>query len=232
MNRLCIDCGSSRIKWGLFGQGRWLVKGIHSDLDEIRDAWKQLEAASAIGSNVAGRAMQESIESLRPDLEFSWIESKPDQCGVRNGYEKPAQLGSDRWAALIAARQHLPEGGLVVDLGTAATIDVLSSDGTFEGGLILPGFSAMKEAIEKRTVLKNDEGRFSFPPKNTMDAVHTGAIAALCGAVEKISRMTGFDRCVATGGDAKFVLPHLDMNAIMVDNLVLEGLVLISGDGA
>ena len=232
MNRLYIDCGSSRVKWGLFGRGCWLARGAHSDLEEIKAAWKHLEAASAIGSNVAGRALQESLESLRPDLEFSWIESKPDQCGVKNGYERPAQLGSDRWAALIAARPHLPEGGLVVDLGTAATIDILDREGAFEGGVILPGFSAMKEAIERKTVLKNDEGHFSFPPKNTSDAMHAGAIAALCGAVEKISRMTGLDRCVATGGDAEFVLPHLDMNAIMVDNLVLEGLVLISGDGA
>ncbi len=230
MNRLYIDCGSSRIKWGLFGKGGWLVNGTHSDLGEIRDAWKLLEAESAIGSNVAGLAMQQSLESLRPDLEFSWIASKSNQCGIKNGYEKPDQLGSDRWAALIAAKAHLPEGGLVADCGTAATIDILNRDGLFEGGLILPGFSAMKTAIEKRTVLKNDEGRFSFPPKNTRDAMHVGAIAALCGAIEKVSRMSGFNQCVLTGGDANSILPHLDMKAILVDNLVLEGLVLLSGD--
>lgn len=230
MNRLYIDCGSSRIKWGLHGQNRWLATGVHSDPGEIKAAWKTLEAASAIGSNVAGRIMQESIESMRPDLEFSWIESKAAQCGIQNGYEKPAQLGSDRWAALIAAKPHLPEGGLVVDCGTAATIDILEKDGTFEGGLILPGFSAMKTALEQGTVLKIEEGHFAFPAKTTKDAIHAGAIAALCGAVEKVSRMSGFNQCVVTGGDANFILPHLDMKAILVDNLVLEGLVLISGD--
>lgn len=232
MNRLFIDCGNSRVKWGIRGSEGWLIKGSHSDRKALGRAWKTLEADSAIGSCVAGRAMRESIESLRPDLKFSWIESRTSQCGIENGYEKPAQLGSDRWAALIGARSFLPEGGLVADCGTAATIDILNGDGKFEGGIILPGLSAMKDAIAQKTGLDLDEGRFSFPPRNTSDAVLSGGILALCGAIDKISRMTGFKRCVLSGGDAKILLPHLDMEAILADNLVLDGLVLISGDDA
>ena len=76
-----------------------------------------------------------------------FIGAREKQCGVRNGYAKPAQLGSDRWAALIAAWHLVQRKCLVVDSGTATTIDTLSGQGEFVGGLILPGVELMQRSL-------------------------------------------------------------------------------------
>src|SRR4051794_2109068 len=76
-----------------------------------------------------------------------WINAAAYQCGVRNYYEEASQLGSDRWAALIAAWQQQRQGCLVVDAGTATTIDALSDTGEFLGGIITPGVDLMQKAL-------------------------------------------------------------------------------------
>ena len=232
MNLLAIDSGNSRIKWGLHGPGGWVVRGASDQdrLDELAFAWKNLQPASVIGSNVAGKDIQDRIEAQLSGFAFTWVEAKRSQCGVLNGYTVPGQLGPDRWAALIGARKLLATGGLVVSLGTALTVDILNRDGKFEGGIIAPGLQTMLDALKRSTRLDPATGHFAFPATNTSDAVLSGAILALAGTIDKISRIRGNPECLLNGGDAELVFPHLETRARVVDNLVLEGLVLISGD--
>lgn len=229
---LLIDSGNSRIKWGLHDGKSWVALGHcgRENPDELASAWKTLAPSSALGSNVAGIEAQAAIESLLPEIEFEWISARSSQCGVRNGYTIPEQLGSDRWAALIAAKSLLPDGGIVVGLGTAMTADILSREGRFEGGIIMPGLKAMTDSLKKGTKLDFDEGRFDFPAKSTADGVSTGAVLALSGAIEKISRLRGNPQCLIFGGDAPLVVPHLEMKATLAENLVLEGLLMIAGE--
>lgn len=232
MNLLAIDSGNSRIKWGLRGPGGWIVRGAsdQAGIEELALAWESLQPASVIGSNVAGKAIQDRIEALLPGSAFTWIEAQRSQCGVLNGYTVPGQLGPDRWAALIGAKKLLAMGGLVVSLGTALTVDILDRDGKFAGGIIAPGLQAMLDALKRSTRLDPSAGHFAFPPKNTDDAVWSGAILSLAGTIDKISRLRGNPECLLNGGDAELVLPHLETRTRIVDNLVLEGLVLISGE--
>ena len=234
MNLLAIDSGNSRIKWGLHGPGGWVVRGASNQdrLDELAFAWKNLQPASVIGSNVAGKDIQDRIEAQLSGFAFTWVEAKRSQCGVLNGYTVPGQLGPDRWAALIGARKLLATGGLVVSLGTALTVDILNCDGKFEGGIIAPGLQTMLDALKRSTRLDPATGHFAFPATNTSDAVMSGAILSLAGIIDKISRIRGNPECLLNGGDAELVFPHLETRARIVDNLVLEGLVLISGDKA
>ena len=80
-----------------------------------------------------------------------------ERCGVRNLYERPEQLGPDRWAALIAARAlHSSGPALVVNAGTATTVDMLSGDGRFLGGSILPGVELMRFVEDQMIERRND----------------------------------------------------------------------------
>ena len=230
MKKLLIDCGNSRIKWGLREAGNWLALGnsVHGELDELASVWKKLPPCCAIGSNVAGKAVQDSLEALLPGTRFEWIRASASRCGVTNGYPDPVRLGSDRWAALIAAKKLLPDGGIIIAAGTALTVDILDDEGNFEGGYIMPGLATMLDSLSRTTCLEPGEGHFAFPAKNTDDAVLSGAILALSGAIEKISRLQGNPECLIFGGDAALLLPHLGARVRMTDNLVLEGLAEIS----
>src|SRR5665811_873452 len=104
-------------------------------------------------SNVAGEEVARHIRNIKvgQSASFNFIVAREMQCGVRNGYSNAGQLGSDRWAALIAA-WHLVRGKcLVVNCGTAITIDTLSEEGKFLGGLILPGVDLMRRSLVAAT---------------------------------------------------------------------------------
>ncbi|HQT26425.1 MAG TPA: type III pantothenate kinase [Burkholderiales bacterium] len=230
--KLFVDSGNSRVKWGMHDGEKWVALG-KSDRDGFKGLallWKKFSPYSALGSNVAGSKVQESLEECIPSICFNWIKSEKSRCGVENAYDIPEKLGTDRWAALIGARKLLPEGGLVIGAGTALTADILSAEGRFEGGIIAPGLKTMNASLKGSTRLDFGQGHYAFPPKNTNDAVMTGAILCLSGAIEKLSRSLGNPQCLIHGGDAKRLLPHLDEKVKIEENLVLEGLLLLSGD--
>ncbi len=190
-----------------------------------------------IGANVAGEDVRAKIQEAL-GMEPAWVSARSEQCGVRSGYAQPAQLGADRWAALIGAR-HLVQGACVVaNAGTTMTVDALSADSIFLGGFIVAGFELMRDTLARNTAqLKRQDGRFAFFPDNTGDAIASGAINALAGAVERMvnfMRATGEDEPVVlvSGGGAQHLLPYLRGDVRPVDNLVLEGLARIgSSDG-
>src|SRR5689334_3601172 len=127
---LAVDCGNSRLKWGLRENGAWLKTGSVpvGQLAGLERTWRNVAAAeTVVVANVAGRAVRRRLDAVfaRRSLVPTWVEAKRRQCGVVNGYGKPAQLGADRWAALIGAWSMLRGPCLVVGAGTATTVDVL-----------------------------------------------------------------------------------------------------------
>jgi type III pantothenate kinase len=163
-----------------------------------------------------------------------WISALAEQCGVRNRYQTPTQLGSDRWAALVAARKLAQSAVLVVNAGTAITVDALSAQGDFLGGLIVPGIKLMMEAVSTKTAgARAEQGEFQAFPTNTMDAIYSGALQAALGAIERMRAemvAAGYDepRCILSGGGAPLLQERIAMPVRRVDNLVLEGLVRIA----
>ena len=193
-------------------------------------------AARGLVSNVAGAQVGETLrracESRGTRLEF--IASQPGQLGVTNGYRDPSQLGTDRWAALIAAHRVGPGHKLVVNAGTALTIDALTADGRFRGGMIVPGPALMRRSLDRGTAgLRLTEGAFAEFPASTPDAITTGAIQACAGAVERMRDAMAGAGCapsqvVLSGGSAPELAPHLPIAATIRENLVLDGLLLIA----
>lgn len=239
MNILAIDAGNTRVKWGWAESGRWVR------LSWVPTAEVRLLAAAladlpppdrTVVSNVAGTTVGEGIRAAVEPLRAApvWIKGAAQQCGVRSSYADPAQLGSDRWAALIGAWQLFHGPCVVASVGTTMTVDALTGDGLFLGGLIVPGFDLMRESLARNTAqLKMEEGAYTYFPDRTADAIVSGATNALAGAVERMLRFlaeTGERDAlvVLSGGGAEALAPRLNARAEVVDNLVLEGLACIA----
>jgi len=234
---LAVDCGNSRLKWGLHENGGWRKTGTVpvSELARLEKSWRRLASVDkVIVANVAGQAVRRRLEAIfaRRSMVAVWAKAKRRECGVTNGYGQPMQLGADRWAALIGAWSILRGPCLVVTAGTATTVDVLRGDGRFVGGAILPGLELMKRSLARNTAgLPLARGRFAAEPRNTADAIETGCLLAQVGAIERaFAPMERGAACVIAGGAAHRIARHLSIPVRLVDNLVMEGLVRIAED--
>ena len=118
------------------------------------------------------------------------------------------------------------------------TVDALSDTGEFLGGIIVPGFELMKKALTTNIItLQNQEGEFSDFPNNTANAIHSGTVHALVGTVNRMSELFSvtlghMPKCIISGGASQQLMSELNMDASVVDNLVLEGLVLIAEENS
>jgi type III pantothenate kinase len=233
MTVLCVDCGNTRLKWGLREGGRWLAMDALpiADVGRLREALPT-KSSRVVACNVAGPAVEAQLEALAADLgvSLSMARSQARQCGVTNSYENPAQLGADRWAALIGARGLHTGPCLVVSSGTATTIDVLDADGVFQGGLILPGLELMRTALARNTAgLPHAMGEFRELPRNTDDAIVSGCLNATLGAIERMFGSLKDDAlCLLSGGAANPIALQVSIPYRGVPNLVLEGLARIA----
>lgn len=236
-NILAIDMGNTRTKWGLFDGNNWVETGSIANADirntaDLSALWARLPAFDrAVVSSVANDALGETLQSsLQKPVQF--IRPAANACGVVNGYESPAQLGSDRWAAIVAAWDLTRAACVVVSAGTALTVDALSPRGEFMGGLISPGLSAMKSSLLANTAgISSTQGDWQSFPINTADAVHTGALTAMAGVVNamwlRLAHIGARPCLIMTGGDALELNGALSDQAEIRPNLVLEGLLLL-----
>ena len=232
---LCLDAGNTRLKWGLFDADLNQRAGgalAYADLDAL----DLPPARLAVLANVAGADIGVRIEArlARLGLPLHRAVSAVAQCGVTSAYDNPTQLGVDRWAALIGARGRHIGPCLVVMAGTATTADRLDADGTFRGGLILPGLDLMRAALTRNTAqLGLEAGEFRALPTNTADAIMSGCLNAQAGAIERQFAPMAHEpgaRCLLGGGAAPALEALLTVPFQRVDTLVLEGLARIGRD--
>ena len=236
---LVVDAGNTRLKWGLHDGHGWVRRGVleNASIARLEHDWEKLPAPQQIVvCNVAGADVKAALENFLKRWQATprWVVSQAQECGVTNRYAVPAQLGPDRWAALIAARHQTGQACVVVNAGTAVTVDALTKDGMFLGGLILPGLGLMHAALSDGTAgVRAENGHLEKFPANTADAVYSGALQAAAGAVERMAReleQAGEAGCVTvlSGGSAAELAPLLNSTTRVVDNLVLEGLLIIA----
>ncbi len=236
---LTIDAGNSRVKWGAFAHGAWLAQEAAQpeEITQLAARWKALGVpVTIVVSNVAGDTVRAALEhQLRQfPIAASWIKSSASAHGVRNHYRNPAQLGVDRWMALIGARR-LQRGPCVVVLsGTALTADALTANGEFLGGLIAPGLRAMMDALAVTTAgVKISSGDYEVFPRETRHAVATGAIASARGCIAHVREQMkqaghGEATVLLSGGAASVLAAHVAAPLVTVENLVLEGLLTVA----
>ncbi len=236
---LLLDAGNTRLKWALVEAGAWVDQGsaTYADLSGLVPALQR--ATCCYVASVVRKQDRDRVEELvsRHVKDIVWLASEARFGDVRNAYAEPSQLGVDRWLGLIAARARSKDATLVVSVGTAMTVDALEASGGFSGGVIVPGVGLMRQALTQGTAgVAEVEGRCVAFPRSTADAVESGIMAALSGAVNRqygrLRDVAGdAPRCIVTGGDAARLMPHLDMDVEHAPALVLEGMALVASEG-
>ena len=239
---LAIDAGNSRVKWGWHDGSAWtsiatvsLIEFAASSDHVNPFSMTHDDPERIVISNVAGDGAHQLLVNWTSVFEAEplWLRADAERCGVRNRYDRPEALGPDRWAALIAARAIHNGASLVVNAGTATTVDMLTEDGTFLGGAILPGVELMRFVLHEHTGrLPIQEGVHRETPRNTIDAIETGCRHAQAGAVERMYRvfrdLAPAPLCIVAGGAGRTLVDQLSMPRRYVENLVLDGLARIA----
>ncbi len=246
---VALDLGNTRVKWAvhpggtpvadrILGSGAVAPEAIES-LPGHWSAWglpDEVVACSVAGS-VAEAAVERMAHSLAVPLRL--LRPVAQAGGVSNLYGAPASLGADRWAALVGARARVGPGvpALVVDAGTAMTVDALSADGRFLGGLIVPGHDLMCASLARGTArLPSASGRYVPFPRSTDDAIVSGALQAMAGAILRTRQAMldageGAPALLLTGGSAPLLAPLLEGLAVrQVPLLVLEGVLVLAAE--
>lgn len=249
---LLIDAGNTRVKWALVEAGAalgvWRAHGAvpHASLEQLQMEWSEVIGDGAISrvliANVAGAALRVHLEyvlqkTLPKDFALyacEWFASQSDLAGLHNNYRNPAQLGCDRFAAAIAGHALSPGRAIVVaNCGTATTIDAITADGVFLGGMILPGLGLMASSLARNTAQLPQIAQDGKLPAgfadNTDDAILSGCLAAQSGAIEHACALHGAAECIISGGASPYIAPMLKAPYRIVDNIVLIGLHAVVG---
>jgi type III pantothenate kinase len=244
---LLVDIGNSRIKWcarnarspGRLRAAVYDKENVSACLDT---EWHKLKKPGKIFvANVSGRAVARQLgrwTKARWNIKPYFATVSAVSGKVRNAYTDPAQLGVDRWLALLAAWHKYGAATCIVDCGTAVTIDGLDGTGKHLGGLILPGVNMMQQALYQNTCgLSAQATRRVLPglARNTSEGIVTGCTMAIVALIERSVKIlkknvTGRLICVITGGAAKEIMPLLAVKFTHDPLLVLEGLVVMFED--
>lgn len=235
--RLAIDAGNTRIKWAL-GEGP--VQAIaHRGCDlaaRLGASWQGLPRPQAVHvASVAGEAVDLAIEAAAracwPGVALDFLHSRAACCGVRLAYAEPQRFGVDRLAALVAA--HAREKGrplIVVDAGSAITVDAMDAAGRHLGGLILPGLGLLQESLPSSLAGQAAPGG---DPALALQADTQAALAAgvrcmhiggVLRAIEVARAEAGMEaRLYLTGGDAPMLAEAVGAGHVLHPRLVLDG---------
>ena len=247
---LLMDIGNTRIKWGvlenkaLSGIGSLLTP--HSSIFDLKPLFMSVpsDVKSIVASCVLSKKTQIKLaESFFDNFELAieFIEPKSRFSGLTNGYTNPSKLGADRWAAMVGAHNEFGGNILVVDMGTAITIDYINAEGVHKGGQILPGLKSFFNILDQSTCNINTKININDTAikeierwgKNTDDAIISGAMSAISGAINaavfSFKIEDSMPSVILTGGDAIYFKDVFDYSLSYRPNLVLEGLAKISG---
>ncbi len=243
-----VDVGNTHIKWGRC-EGE-VVREIISLPPDCADPWKRQWEKWSIsrGSSwaIAG------VHPSRCNMLLEWLQNQGvsitvldshDQLPLKTRHENPETTGIDRLLNAVAANSKRPKesAAVIVDAGSAVTVDYLDEGGRFCGGAIFPGFGLMAKALHHFTAkLPRVEIRRIPEPSgaNTIQAIEVGVYWSVVGGIEKL---VGFHRqnnpsqleIFLTGGDASILNEGLsDKNQFRLwPGMTLTGILLSANHG-
>jgi type III pantothenate kinase len=242
MKMLLIDLGNTRIKWA-YREGETLsTEGfiLNTDFNQLLQQLSALPHRPEIihGCTVGAPELAHQLDIFcqsQWQRAIQWLQVSREALGIHNGYRYLEQQGPDRWAAVLGARSLFPDKALLIaSAGTALTVDALTEDNEFLGGMILPGLRLMKSALAQQTErLTISDGAFHDFPRCTTDAIQTGCLSALAGSImamhARLALRGDTPLCILSGGDAAAIAPLLTAyQPIIAEQLVLHGLAALA----
>lgn len=251
-NILLVDAGNTCLKSASLNEAKIFEKNsILYEKHSPIECFKDLIQANSQSINkillvsVQGEEFANQAKEFADDAGLALVNiASLSQLGeLKNAYENPEQLGADRFVAMIAAYNYA-EGKpcIVIDCGTAVTIDAIDATGQHLGGLILPGLRVCSNSLLKGTqqleLNSQHNTSNSLLAKNTSQAILSGSYYGLSGAInetcskiqkEMTNQLKRQDVVkIICGGDAVLLLPQLSRDFQIQTDLVMNGLKLIA----
>jgi type III pantothenate kinase len=236
---IVVDVGNTRVKWGLCSSEQvWSVASLSPDdadawLAQCRE-WKLEPTQHWI---VAG------VHPARRDALIAWLKERGGSVDVLNTLEQlpikvdvevPAKVGIDRLLNAVAANRRRQEhvAAILVDVGSAVTVDYVDGTGAFRGGAIFPGFALMAKALHQYTALlpiAHLDEAVKLPGTSTTHAIQAGVLHAVIGGVERLiaeyqHRIPAAFEIFLTGGDCKMLASKLHRPVHLWPEMTLEGI--------
>ena len=246
---LVIDIGNTNIVLGLYrGQDLAASWRVSTDARRMPDEYAALlHSLFALRGLSAKDVQAVAIASVVPPLitTFQELIERFFDChpfivgpgvktGVRVQFENPKEVGADRVANALAAFRRYGGPAVVIDLGTATTLDAISAEGDYMGGAIAPGITIAAEALFQRTA-RLPRVELVTPKtaigRNTVSGMQSGIVFGYVGLIEglvsRFVRELGPSRVIATGGLAEVIARETPMIELVDANLTLDGIRMI-----
>jgi len=242
---LAVDVGNTQTVLGLFDDGRLHdTRRLATEADRTGDEIGVLLSGLVDLDSVDGICVSSTVPALvraYEDFATRWVGTPilivgpGAKTGMPIRYDDPREVGPDRIANAVGARERYGAPCIVVDFGTSTNFDVVSGEGEYAGGVLAPGIEISMDALFARAarLFRVD---FSAPAtvigKTTGASLQSGLVYGFTGQVDEIvTRIRGElradARAVATGGLADLIAPHSRTISTVDAFLTLEGLRLI-----
>jgi type III pantothenate kinase len=231
-----IDIGNTRIKY-LCEQNQNLGEVHTIPIQELCNEffvkhWGN--ARNIIIASVGEQQLAAKISKLAAsyNIRVEQVHSEYSKNGVTSAYTEFTKLGVDRWLTLLAcAKYYSNHSVVIIDAGTATTIDLLDATGIHHGGWIIPGLNTMINSLLRQTSQIKLE-TMNAPSTNfansTSDNVNNGSLVSTLAtieyAVKKAGEIVSAPCLIITGGNAKLLYDHLAIDAILDEKLIFKGL--------
>jgi type III pantothenate kinase len=244
INLLVLNAGNSRLAIGVFvaGELTYVTRVAHDQRSEwparIAEAWDKIKETD--GAAVAGASVNPPlIESLEHAVEqatgqkVQWVGRDLD-LPIKVLTDEPTETGVDRVLNVAAAYEQMGKACVVVDAGTAITVDCCNDEGAFLGGAIAPGAAMQLAALHDHTA-KLPGVTFAAPTdpfgRSTEQAMLHGAYHGIRGMVKELTEnyateLGTWPDIIATGGDAPKLFEHWELIHAIAPDLTLYGIAL------
>jgi type III pantothenate kinase len=238
---IVVDVGNSRVKWGYCLGGSVAVAA--SFPHSVPRVWeRQLELWNLPGPLVW---MVTGVSPKRRDELIAWVQDRGDRVALLDdpqklpllvGVERPERVGIDRLLAAVAVKDRIKRSVpiIIIDAGTAVTVDRVNAAGVFEGGAIMPGLRLMAHSLHDYTALLprvevNDVP--AVPGRDTEAAMHAGIFWSVAGGIKALVRLMSAGEGASrhrevflTGGDAELLSSVMDADVKLWPDMTLEGI--------
>ena len=246
---MAVDVGNTQTVLGLFDgdelRGQWrLATEAHRTADELAVVFAgflglqgmRLERVNAmiVSSVVPGLARSyRDLAGEILDVAYYPVNVRMET-SLKNRYGDPAAVGADRIVNAVAVGSHYGFPAIIVDIGTATTVEAVDGEGCYLGGAILTGLYVALDALISHTAKLPSVDLEAEPPRviatNTPDSIRSGFIYGYAGAIDALVRRSREElrekgvRVVATGGDARVIARHCQEIEEFDPDLTLKGL--------
>ena len=238
---LAIDIGNTNISSAIF-KGKKLTKKFDIPVKAYSKAKliKKLGNNSKISDILICSVVPKLTAKLQGDLKRltgkkPYVIGKDVIVPIKNYYRHPKQLGQDRLLAAYAASMLYTAPLIVIDSGTAITLDLISRNKTYLGGLILPGMDISLDALKEKTALlpriklSQPKGLIGRDTKNSiLSGIVFGVSASIKELINRIKQRIGKNTAViGTGGNIALIKSNLGVKIKIDKDLALKGINLI-----